>query len=491
MSLFSAAIKGVAWSSASTIVRSIVSLLQVSILTRFLDKTEFGIVAICTLFIGFSQIFMDLGFSIGIIHKQDITPQQYSSLFWLNIFSGILITGILYMISPIIAEVYNTPSLTNILSLLSFSILFSSIGNQHRTVQQKLMRFKYISVIEILASLLTLLVAIILVTNGYGIYSLVYSTLFNILFSNLLFFFIGIYKDRNISFHFILKDTYPFLKLGIFSVGTQVLDYLSREVDVILISVTLGKEILGAYSLCKKLVLSVYSAITPILTKVLAPTFAYIQNDISHVRKIYYDVIETISIINFPIYFLISIFSYGIINFLYGDNYTDSAMILSLLSIYYGYLSTGSPVGSLQAALGRTDTGFYWTIVRIVLNTLAIFIGSYFNNIEGIILSLFLVTLLSKPISWRITVKPLINGHFIEYMMKSIKPLLMITVYSIPFYLFLGKVSSIIVIIVYSLVYMLVYGFVIDRLLPNSYCVNLMKVFIKKIYMIINCYQVK
>ena len=316
MSLFSAAIKGVAWSSASTIVRSIVSLLQVSILTRFLDKTEFGIVAICTLFIGFSQIFMDLGFSIGIIHKQDITPQQYSSLFWLNIFSGILITGILYMISPIIAEVYNTPSLTNILSLLSFSILFSSIGNQHRTVQQKLMRFKYISVIEILASLLTLLVAIVLVTNGYGIYSLVYSTLFNILFSNLLFFFIGIYKDRNISFHFILKDTYPFLKLGIFSVGAQVLDYLSREVDVILISVTLGKEILGAYSLCKKLVLSVYSAITPILTKVLAPTFAYIQNDISHVRKIYYDVIETISIINFPIYFLISIFSYGIINFL-------------------------------------------------------------------------------------------------------------------------------------------------------------------------------
>lgn len=165
---------------------------------------------------------------------------------------------------------------------------------------------------------------------------------------------------------------------------------------------------------------------------------------------------------------------------MYGANYTESAFVLSLLSIYYGYLSTGSPVGSLQAALGRTDTGFYWTIVRIVLNTLAILIGSYFKNIEGIILSLFLITLLSKPISWRITIRPLINGHFIEYMMKSIKPLLVISVFSVPFYLLLGKVSSIMLIIGYSMVYLLIYSFIISKLFPNSYCVNLLKVFVKK-----------
>ena len=248
MSLTSTAIKGVAWSSISTVIRSIVSLLQVSILTRYLDKAEFGIVAICTLFIGFSQIFLDLGFSVGIIHKQNITSQQYSSLFWLNILSGILITGVLCLLSPVVARMYNEPSLVAILSLLSLSILFSSIGNQHRTVQQKLMRFKYISIIEIVTSLMTLTVAILLVTNGYGIYSLVYSTLFNILLSNLLFFCIGMYKDRNISFHFRIKDTYPFLKIGIFSVGTQVFDYFSREIDIILISATLGKDTLGVYS---------------------------------------------------------------------------------------------------------------------------------------------------------------------------------------------------------------------------------------------------
>ncbi len=479
MSLSSTAIKGIAWSSVSTIVRSAVSLLQVSILTRYLDKAEFGIIAICTLFIGFSQIFLDLGFSVGIIHKQNITSQQYSSLFWLNIFSGILITGGLCLLAPVVAEAYNEPSLVEILSLLSFSILFSSIGNQHRTVQQKQMRFKYISIIEIVTSLITLVVAILLVTNNYGIYSLIYSTLFNILLSNLLFFCIGMYKDRNISFHFGLTDTYPFLKIGIFSVGTQIFDYFSREIDVILISITLGKETLGVYSLCKKLVISVYSAITPILTKVLAPTFAHIQNDINYVRKIYYDVVESIAIVNFPIYFFISIFSYGIIRFLYGDSYTDSAIVLSLLAIYYGFLSTGSPVGSLQTALGRTDTGFYWTILRILFNTFAIYIGSHFN-IEGIIISSFLVTFCTKPISWRITVRPLINGHFMEYMMKSMIPLMIITVYSIPFYFFLRNISSILGMVICGIGYILVYCFIINKLMCDSYCVNTVRALVMK-----------
>ncbi|WP_300909914.1 MOP flippase family protein [uncultured Bacteroides sp.] len=481
MSLSSVAIKGIAWSSISTMVRSIVSLLQVSILTRYLDKVEFGIVAICTLFIGFSQIFLDLGFSVGIIHKQNITSWQYSSLFWLNIFSGILITGGLCLFAPIVAKVYDEPSLIKILSLLSLTILFSSIGNQHRTVQQKQMRFKYISVIEIVASLMTLVVAILLVTNGYGIYSLVYSTLFNVLLSNLLFFCIGMSKDRNISFHFDLKDTYPFLKIGVFSVGTQVFDYLSREIDMILISITLGKESLGGYSLCKKIVMSVYSAVTPILTKVLAPAFAHIQNDINHVRKIYYDVVESIAIVNFPIYFLISIFSYGIIRFLYGNSYTDCAIVLSLLAIYYGFLSTGSPVGSLQTALGRTDTGFYWTILRILFNAFAIYVGSHFN-IEGIIISLFLITLCTKPISWRITVKPLIKGHFMEYIMKSIIPLIIITVYSVPFYLVLGGISSIVGMLVCSIGYILVYCFIIHKLMDNSYCVNTVRLLVIKMY---------
>lgn len=168
MSNLKTAVNGMAWTTVSTVVRSLVSMLQVAILTRFLEKSDFGIVAIATLFIGFIQIFLDLGLSVGIMHKQNTTKKEYSSLFWLNIISGVLLTALLLALSPLIASYYNEPSLTAILSVLSFSMFFSSLGSQHRTIQQKLMRFKTISIVEIIASLTTIIVAVGLAVGGWG-----------------------------------------------------------------------------------------------------------------------------------------------------------------------------------------------------------------------------------------------------------------------------------------------------------------------------------
>lgn len=472
MGLFNVAIKGVAWSSLSTIVRSAVSLLQVSILTDYLEKSDFGIVAIATLFIGFIQIFMDLGLSIGIIHKQDVTSEQYSSLFWFNVLSGGILTLILIGVSPLVAYIYNEPILTQILSLLSLSIFFSSLGNQHRTVQQKKLRFKYISVIEIITSLATLGLAIGLVVNGFGIYSLVYSTIFNILFSNLLFLGVGLYADRNITFHFKIVDIRPFMKIGAFSVGAQVLDYFSREIDIILISATLGKETLGMYSLCKKLVMAIYSAVNPILLKVLAPLLAKLQSDINYLRTIYYEVVETVSLVNFPLYFLVAIFSYGIIYSLYGEDYVEGASVLSLLAIYYGYLSSVSPVGSLQTALGRTDSGFYWTIFRIVLSVSFIYLGANWG-LDGIVLSLLIMSFVSAPLIWLITVRPLIHGHFKTYFMKSFKPFVLICILSLPFYYFCSTYTSLLGICLVSVLFVVCYLLIMLNMYKGRYLMKM------------------
>ena len=474
MGLLKTTAKGMAWTTLSIAVRSVVSLLQVSILTRFLDKSEFGLIAIATLFIGFTQIFLDLGISSGILHKQNITAKQYSSLFWLNIFTGLLLTIILIALSPIIARAYNDSSLVKILSLLSLTVLFASIGSQHKTVQQKEMRFKFIALIEIISSILTMGLAVFLAIYGYGVYSLVYSTLFNAIISNLMFLIIGLCNDNNIRFYFKLHETFPFLKIGVFSIGSQVLDYLSREIDIIFISAAFGKDVLGVYSLCKKLVLALYSTINPIITKVLTHLLAKIQEDKSKVKNVFYNLVETLSLTNFPIYFLVSIFSTGILYYLYGEQYIEGASILSILSIYYGYLSKGNPIGSLQIALGRTDSGFYWTIFRIILSTVAVYIGSLFN-IEILVLCLLIMTILSSPLSWRITIYPLIGGRFKEFFLLSFKPFILILFVSIPFYIFAYNIVSILLIISLSCLYLIIVFVLYNILFSNTYLMNLLK----------------
>lgn len=474
MSLLKTTAKGVAWTTAATVVRSVVSLLQVAILTRFLDKSDFGIVAIATLFLGFTQIFLDLGISAGIMHKQDTTPQQYSSLFWLNIIMGVLLTGILCACSPLVASAYNEPSLTMIISLLSFTVFFSALGSQHRTVQQKKMRFKYISLVEIFTSVLSLVLAIVLAYLNFGVYSLVYANLFNAAFSGLVFLGIGLYHDRNISFHFKLSETYDYLKIGVFSIGSHVLDYFSRELDILIISATLGKEITGVYSLCKKLVVAIYGAVNPVLTKVITPIFALMQNEKERVQKLYYDIVQSMALINMPVYCLIAIFSVGILKYLYGEQYIDGALVLAFTALTYGINATGNPVGSLQIALGRTDSGFYWTICRIVATSIAIFAGAQFG-INAIALALLLLSFLVNPLFWRITIRPLVGGRYVDYFNYSIKICLFVMMFSIPFYLLFRSLTSVFICIVLGMVYMGIYILLVNNLCRESYLVITIK----------------
>ena len=474
MSLLKETAKGVAWTTASMVVRSVVSLLQVAILTRFLEKGDFGIVAIATLYLGFTQIFLDLGISAGIMHKQDTTPDQYSSLFWLNIIMGVLLTVLLCICSPLIARAYDEPSLTKIISLLSLTIFFSALGSQHRTVQQKKMRFKTISIVEIIASASSLFLAFFLASHNYGVLSLVYANLFNAAFSGLSFLGIGLAKDRNISFHFRISETYDYLKIGVFSIGSHVLDYFSRELDILIISAYLGKEITGVYSLCKKLVIALYGTVNPVLTKVITPIFAAIQQEKKKVRQLYLDIIESLAFINMPIYCLIAVFSMGILKYLYGDQYIDGALVLSFTALTYGVNTTGNPVGSLQIALGRTDSGFYWTICRIIATCFAIYLGAQYNVI-AIAASLFLLGIVVNPLFWRITIQPLIGGEYMEYFTHSILICLSIILVTIPLYFLCGSFTSVGLCLLIGIAYIIVYSIVITLLFPKSYIVRLLK----------------
>lgn len=124
MGLFHTAVIGAMWTTTSSVIRSLISLLQVSILTKFLEKADFGIVAIAVLFIGFTSIFLDLGISIGILHRQEISRREYSSLFWLNIITGLLLTIVLIIMAPIVSYMYSEPELTPIIQLLCFGLFF-------------------------------------------------------------------------------------------------------------------------------------------------------------------------------------------------------------------------------------------------------------------------------------------------------------------------------------------------------------------------------
>src|SRR3546814_8639088 len=82
------ALAGVKWTTCSAVIAMVAKIGQIVILSRFLAKEDFGLMAIALLFISFAEIFLDLGLTAAVLHKPDISRNEYSSLFWFNIFSG-------------------------------------------------------------------------------------------------------------------------------------------------------------------------------------------------------------------------------------------------------------------------------------------------------------------------------------------------------------------------------------------------------------------
>ena len=97
-------------------------------------------------------------------------------------------------------------------------------------------------------------------------------------------------------------------------------------------------------------------------------TWSYDSDEHFPVTQSYLTSIHLLTFITFPLLVAIGVFSTPIVKILYSDQFADSSIIITLLSLAYLPLSVSNPVGSLTVALGRTDTSFYYTIARLVLS---------------------------------------------------------------------------------------------------------------------------
>ncbi len=420
-SLKQKAINGVKWTSLSSIVIAILQILQISILARYLSAEDFGLMAIVMVVIGFSRIFSDMGISNAIIHHQHTTHEQLSSLYWLNIASGIILFLIIAGVSPFIANFYNQSELTRLLVLLASTFIILAIGNQYRILFQKELQFNFMAKIEISAAVVAFIVAATFAIQGFGVYALAYATLANAIISSGLFFFFGVKKHKP-TFIYRHNDIKEYIGFGMFQMGDSTLNYFNSQFDVILIGKLLGVEALGIYSIVKQLVMRPAQIINPIINRVTFPLMAKVQNDTTALKNIYLKTINYLSSINFPIYIAIAILAEPIVIIMFGEKFISGVTVLQILSIYAMIRSIGNPIGSLVMAKGRMKLAFYWNLILFAFIPITIYSGSDFG-INGVAYALlFLQVLLMIP-AWYFMVRKLCGANFIEYFRQILTPL--------------------------------------------------------------------
>ncbi len=418
MSISKQAINGVKWTTVATATIAICMLLKISVLTRFLDKADFGLIALVTFILGFMDLFMDMGITSAILHKQNIQKREYASLYWLNVIFSLILFALIIVLSPFLASFYDEPLLVPLIALMGVGIIFSAVGRQYKTILQKEIEFKTIALVEIIAAVISLILAIVLAIENFGVYALVYSALAQYFISNVLFFIIGI-KKQPLLFHYNYAETKPFLKIGIYQVGSQVVNYFNRDLDILIVGKFFGTDLLGGYSLAKQLVFRPAQILNPIFTRVASPILAKMQSDIQLLKTNYLKLLNAVSSINIPIYTGIIIFAPLIVTILYGEQYLNIVPVVRILSVYMIFRAIGNPVGSLVIATGRTDLEFFWNVFTLIFLPIAIILGAQFS-IEAVAIAITVAMAILLVPSWRFLVYRLTGASLKEYLVAII-----------------------------------------------------------------------
>lgn len=422
MSLRDKAVKGVKWTTVSSMFGAGAQLLQLAVLTRYLAPEDFGLMALAIVVIGFSQMFLDMGISNAIIHQQDISKKELDTLYILNIFSGIGVFLILYMLAPTVAQFYNEPKLGEVIRWISISFIIQPIGQQFLVLLRKELRFNEIAKRDILTKLVSLVTAILLAVNNFGVYSLVFANIIGAIISTILLIYIGLQYHRP-SIYLNLSLVKHSLRFGMFQMGENFINYFNTQFDSIMIGKLLGIEALGIYDIAKNLAMRPAQIINPILTQITFPLMAKLQHNLVEVKSAYLKTIHYLTSVNFPIYFFIAVFSEPLVVLLFGEQWTEAVPILRILAGYGMIRSTANPVGALLLSKGRADWGFYWNFALFFLIPISLYIGSFYGLVGTALTLLLLQLILMIPV-WYFLINKCSNAGFGEYFKQMLKPFL-------------------------------------------------------------------
>lgn len=419
ISLKKKTINGVFWSSVDNISSQGISFVFSIILARLLLPSDYGTIAVLTVFLAISQTFVNSGFSQALIRKLDRSEEDFSTTFYFNIVVGFFCYIVLFYSSPLIASFFNNPSLISIVKVISLIVIFNSLSVVQQAHLLIRVDFKTQALISLIAVLSSGAIGVGLAYLGFEVWSLVYQQVsFAAIKCVLLWIFVAWKPTKKFS-----KKSFR----SLFSFGSKLL--ISGMLDTVwnnLYEIIIGKYFnassLGLYSRAKTFAAFPSSNFTSIFQRVTFPVLSSIQNDVDRLRNNYRKIIRLVAFIVFPIMLMMCALAKPFILFLLTDKWSGSIILLQWLCLSFMWYPINMINMNLLQVIGRTDLYLKIEIIKKIIGAIALIVSIPFG-ITAMCIANFVITLIFIFINTYYTGKYL-NFGFIEQM-RDIMPSLL------------------------------------------------------------------
>lgn len=372
-SLKQTALKGVAWSLFDKIVNQASNFLLLIYLSRILSPSDFGLIAMLAIFLAVAQSLIDSGFSQALIQKsRKATEVDLSTVFYVNLLVSVLLYWLLYMSAPVIADFYNQPELTDLSRVLFIVVIINAIGLVPRSKLLIDVDFKTQGLINSASMIFSAIVAIYLVQDGFGYWSLVGMNLAKALVSSILLIIFSKWYPKWIFSIASFKSLFSFgSKLLIAGVVATIVQNLYS----ILIGRYFNAAQVGYFQQGTNYTNMLAATLSSVVQGVTYPIMTSIQEDKERLIQMYIKVMGIVVFITFPIFVGFSAVSEEFVLIFLGEKWSPIIPLLMILS--FARLIT--PMSTLNLnilnARGRSDLFLKTDLSKLPMTITALYIA--------------------------------------------------------------------------------------------------------------------
>jgi O-antigen/teichoic acid export membrane protein len=361
-------IQGIAWSGVQNWGSRALTFIVFLLLARLLSPEDFGLIALASAFVALAQVFVDQGFAQAIIQRDKLEPEHLNTAFWTSLVIGIILTAFGLLIAPFLAGLFDEPKLAAVVRWLSASFLLGALSGVHGAILQRDFAFRPLAVRQLFGVSSGGLLGILMALNGFGVWSLVGQQLFGALVGTAVLWMASAWRP---SLQMSKKHFNDLFSFGINITGTNLLNFVNRRSDDLIIGYFLGPVALGYYSVAYRLLLILTELLAQTINSVAFPAFSRLQNERERARHAFYKLTQLASVVAFPAFLGASYVAPYVVTGLFGKQWATSIPVMQVLS-FIGILHVVLYLHhSAIRALGKPSWALNMTLLNAATNIIA------------------------------------------------------------------------------------------------------------------------
>ena len=360
---------GVFWRLGEQLSSQMVMFVVSIVLARILVPSQYGIVAIVSVFVSIANVFITESFSKSLIQKKQVDSTDFSSVFYFNVIFSWIMYFIVFVSAPLIANFYRQSILISVMRVLALLIPIAGVNSIQQAYVSRTMQFQRFFWSTLIGTVFSGIIGIIMAYSGLGIWALVGQQLSNN-FINTLVLWITLKWRPTLEFSFIKLKV--LLNFGWKVLATNLINTLYDNSRSLIMGKIYSSSTLAFYNRGINYPNLLISNITTSFDSVLFPAMSKMQDDRLRMKKAVRKSISISTYVIFPLMAGMAAVSNNLISWMLTDKWLPAVPYMKIACIFLALYPIN--IVNLQAilAVGKSNTYLELNIIKKGIGFIAI-----------------------------------------------------------------------------------------------------------------------